>query len=322
MNSNDPPPADTWMGWSNGRWDGDTLVIDSKGFMGSTISALDGEGTIHVRFLDRAGNYHTDGLHVVERIRRTGPDHLLYQATIEDPNVYTRPWTISMPLYRRVEPNMQLGEFKCEEFVGDLVFGRNARAANDDDASMLDVSRWRRPSSSFRPWVSPPRSGRQRQRDLQSSADARRPAGPSGLLDEPDVHAVRTAEGAGEQAVLYGAGGDRRVQQGRRRLAEPGRPLREHRFRGDAGSDRRQAEPPDVPHHRSAGRPSSAVDAGRAKAGGGARRRPRRRSDRSRAPGETIAARSGASSTTAPFHRSWRRTAATITSCSRATGSC
>ena len=47
-----------------------------------------------------------------------------YQATIEDPNVYTRPWTISMPLYRRVEPNMQLGEFKCEEFVGDLVYGK------------------------------------------------------------------------------------------------------------------------------------------------------------------------------------------------------
>ena len=71
-----PPPADTWMGWSNGRWDGDTLVIDSKGFLGGTISALDEAGAVQVRFLDRAGNYHTDGLHVVERIRRTGPDHL------------------------------------------------------------------------------------------------------------------------------------------------------------------------------------------------------------------------------------------------------
>jgi hypothetical protein len=127
MNSTTPPPADTWMGWSNGKWDGDTLVIDSKGFMGSTIGALDPEGTIHVRFLDRAGNYHTDGLHVVERIRRTDADHLSYQATIEDPNVYTRPWTISMPLYRRVEPNLQLGEFKCEEFVGDLLYGKYQR---------------------------------------------------------------------------------------------------------------------------------------------------------------------------------------------------
>ncbi len=124
MNGNDPPPADTWMGWSNGHWDSDTLVVDSKGFLGGTVSALDDEGTIHVRFLDRAGNYHTDGLHVVERIQRTGPDHLSYQATIEDPNVYTRPWTISMPLYRRVEAAMQLGEFKCEEFVGDLIFGK------------------------------------------------------------------------------------------------------------------------------------------------------------------------------------------------------
>jgi hypothetical protein len=124
MTTNNRPPADTWMGWSNGRFEGDTLVIDSRGFLGSTIGALDQEGAIEVRFLDRAGNYHTDGLHVVERIRRTGPDHLSYEATIEDPNVYTRPWTISMPLYRRVEPNMQLGEFKCEEFVSDLVYGK------------------------------------------------------------------------------------------------------------------------------------------------------------------------------------------------------
>jgi hypothetical protein len=122
------PPADTWMGWSNGRWESDTLVIDSRGFMGGTISALDPEGAIQVRFLDRAGNYHTDGLHVVERIRRIGPDHLSYQATIEDPNVYTRPWTISMPLYRRLEPGMQLGEFKCEEFVSDLVYGKYQKA--------------------------------------------------------------------------------------------------------------------------------------------------------------------------------------------------
>ena len=128
MNSTTPPPADTWMGWSNGRWDGETLVIDSRGFMGSTIGALDAEGAINVRFLDRAGNYHTDGLHVVERIRRIDRDHLSYEATIDDPNVYTRPWTISMPLYRRIEPNMQLGEFKCEEFVGDLIYGKYQKA--------------------------------------------------------------------------------------------------------------------------------------------------------------------------------------------------
>jgi len=127
MGSKDSPPADTWMGWSNGRWEGDALVIETRGFMGGTISALDREGAIQVRFLDRAGNYHTDGLRVVERLRRIGPDHLSYQATIEDPNVYTRPWTISMPLYRRLDANMQLGEFKCEEFVSDLVYGKYQR---------------------------------------------------------------------------------------------------------------------------------------------------------------------------------------------------
>jgi hypothetical protein len=124
MDRNDSPPVDSWMGWSNGHWDADTLVIDSKGFMGGTISALDGAGVVHVRFLDRAGNYHTDGLHIVERIRRTDSDHLSYEATLEDPNVFTRPWTIRMPLYRRIEPNMELGEFKCEDFVGDLIYGR------------------------------------------------------------------------------------------------------------------------------------------------------------------------------------------------------
>jgi hypothetical protein len=128
MNRTTAPPTDTWMGRSNGKWDGETLVIDSRGFMGSTIGALDAEGSINVRFLDRAGNYHTDGLHVVERIRRTDRDHLSYEATIEDPNVYTRPWTISMPLYRRVEPDMELGEFKCEDFVGDLLYGKYQKA--------------------------------------------------------------------------------------------------------------------------------------------------------------------------------------------------
>jgi len=88
------------------------------------IGALDPEGAIHVRFLDRAGNYHTDGLHVVERVRRTGPDHLLYQATIEDPNVYTRPWTISMPLYRRQESNAELLEYDCLTYLLDETWER------------------------------------------------------------------------------------------------------------------------------------------------------------------------------------------------------
>lgn len=99
-----------WMGYSNGRWEGETLVVDVKGFTDQT-------------WFDRAGNFHSDELHVVERYTRTGPDHLQYEATITDPKVFTRPWTISMPLYRRLEPHAQLVEFKCVEFVEELIFG-------------------------------------------------------------------------------------------------------------------------------------------------------------------------------------------------------
>ena len=110
MKNPGPAPIDTWMGWSAGRWEGDTLVIDVTGLNDST-------------WLDRAGNFHSDALHVVERYTRTGRDHLQYEATIEDPKVFTRPWKISMPLYRRMERNAQLLEFKCVEFVEELMYG-------------------------------------------------------------------------------------------------------------------------------------------------------------------------------------------------------
>ena len=89
-----------FMGDSRARWEGDTLVVDVVHFTGET-------------WFDRSGNFHSNALHVVERFTRTGPDHLLYEATIEDPKVFTRPWKISMPLYRRVEPNMRLLEYEC-----------------------------------------------------------------------------------------------------------------------------------------------------------------------------------------------------------------
>lgn len=111
MNNPDPAPADSWMGWSIGRWEGDTLVVD--------VTSLNDQ-----TWFDRAGNFHSDALHVVERYTPMGPDHLLYEATIEDPNVFTRPWKISMPLYRRVEKNARLMEFKCVEFVEELLYGR------------------------------------------------------------------------------------------------------------------------------------------------------------------------------------------------------
>jgi hypothetical protein len=110
MENRGPAPSESWMGWSNGRWEGDTLVIDVTDLTGQT-------------WFDRAGNFHSEAMRVVERYTATGPDHLNYEATIEDPKVFTRPWTISMPLYRRKEPNIHLLEYKCVEFAEELMYG-------------------------------------------------------------------------------------------------------------------------------------------------------------------------------------------------------
>jgi len=99
-----PAPIDSWMGWSNGRWEGETLVIDVTGLNDQT-------------WFDRAGNFHSDALHVVERYTPRSPGTLSYDALIDDPKVFSRPWKMSMILYRHEEPNAQLLEFKCVEFV-------------------------------------------------------------------------------------------------------------------------------------------------------------------------------------------------------------
>lgn len=96
----------SWMGDSRAKWDGETLVIDNATFNDQT-------------WFDRAGNYHTDALKVVERISFKDKDHLHYEATIEDPNVFTRPWKVSFPLYRRVEKHVQLLEYPCVSFLED-----------------------------------------------------------------------------------------------------------------------------------------------------------------------------------------------------------
>lgn len=106
-----PAPVDSWMGQSVGHWEGETLVIDVTGFNDQS-------------WFDRAGNFHSDALHVVERYTRTSPDVISYEATIEDPKVFTRPWKIGMPLYRRQEKNEQLLDFKCTEFVEELMYGK------------------------------------------------------------------------------------------------------------------------------------------------------------------------------------------------------
>ena len=108
----DPGPAlaDSWMGQSVAHWEGETLVINVTDMNDKT-------------WFDRAGNFHSDKLHVVERYTRTSPDVIHYEATIEDPEVFTRPWKISMPLYRRQEKNAQILDFKCVEFVEELLYG-------------------------------------------------------------------------------------------------------------------------------------------------------------------------------------------------------
>lgn len=102
--------VDTWMGTANGHWEGETLVVDNTGFNDQS-------------WFDRAGDFHSDALHVIERYTRVDPDHISYEATIEDPETFTRPWKIGMTLYRRVEKNAQLGEYKCVEYVEELLYG-------------------------------------------------------------------------------------------------------------------------------------------------------------------------------------------------------
>jgi hypothetical protein len=106
-----PAPVDSWMGQSVGHWEGETLVVDVTGLNDQT-------------WFDRAGNFHSDALHVVERYTRSSPDVISYEATIEDPNVFSRPWKISMPLYRRQEKDAQILDFKCVEFVEELMYGQ------------------------------------------------------------------------------------------------------------------------------------------------------------------------------------------------------
>ncbi len=103
-------PVDSWMGQSYGWWEDEALVIEVTGQLADT-------------WFDRAGNHHSDKLKVTERYTRVSDNHLHYEATIEDAETYTRPFTISMPLYRRMETDMQLMDFKCVEFVEELIYG-------------------------------------------------------------------------------------------------------------------------------------------------------------------------------------------------------
>jgi hypothetical protein len=106
--SKHPEALDFWMGDSRGRWEGNTLVVDVSNFNDRT-------------WFDRAGNFHSDALHLVERFTPRGPNHIDYEVTIEDPNVFSRAWKISLPLYRRLEKNVQTLDYECLEFEEPLL---------------------------------------------------------------------------------------------------------------------------------------------------------------------------------------------------------
>ena len=129
MGKTEPPPVDTWMGQSTGRWDGDTLVIDVTGLNDQT-------------WFDRAGNFHSEALHVTERFTPVNANLLNYEATIEDPKVFTRPWKIQLPLYRRQDRNAQLLEFKCVEFVEELMYGHLVKKTGNEKPYGAARVRW------------------------------------------------------------------------------------------------------------------------------------------------------------------------------------
>ena len=109
MSNHTESPVDSWMGWANGKWNGDTLEIHNSGFNEHS-------------WFDRAGNHHSNQLVVQERFTPRG-DNLWYEAEMTDPETFTRPWKVSMYLYRKLEPNAQLLEFKCVEFSEELLYG-------------------------------------------------------------------------------------------------------------------------------------------------------------------------------------------------------
>jgi hypothetical protein len=106
-----PPQVDSWMGQSVGHWEGDTFVVEARGFTGQA-------------WFDRSGNQASYQLVVTERYTMTSPYHMTYEATMEDPSTFSRPWTIRLPLYKNIEDGARIGVFKCVEFVEELLYGQ------------------------------------------------------------------------------------------------------------------------------------------------------------------------------------------------------
>ena len=105
------PPVDSWMGQSWGYWEEDIFVVETKGFNGQT-------------WLDRSGNFHSDQLKVTEKYILLNNHTMQYEAILEDPEIFTRPWKIQMMLYKRIGKDAELQQFKCVEFVEELIYGK------------------------------------------------------------------------------------------------------------------------------------------------------------------------------------------------------
>jgi hypothetical protein len=137
------PPDDTYMGHSVGRWEGDTLVVDVTSFNGKN-------------WFDRAGNFHSAALKLTERFTPITPDAIHYEVTIEDPETFTRSWKISMPIYRRLEPNAQLVEYPCIEFTEEFLYGHVRRQPLvkrwEGETMIVDITRKVPPGDAFYDW--------------------------------------------------------------------------------------------------------------------------------------------------------------------------
>jgi hypothetical protein len=139
----DGPPDDTYMGHSVGRWEGDTLVVD--------VSSLNGK-----TWLDRAGNFHSASARLVERFTPITPDAINYEVTVTDPETFTAPWKIAMPLYRRLEPNAHLLEYPCIEFSEEFMYGhvRKQQLVKrwEGETMIVDITRKVPPGDRFHEW--------------------------------------------------------------------------------------------------------------------------------------------------------------------------
>jgi hypothetical protein len=137
------PPDDTYMGHSVGRWDGDTLVVDVTSFNGKN-------------WFDRAGNFHSEALRLEERFTLLTPDVIKYEVTVEDPKVFTRPWRISMPIYRRMDTNMQLMEYRCIEFAEEFMYGGLRKEPLvkrwEGETMIIDITRKTPPEDKLYEW--------------------------------------------------------------------------------------------------------------------------------------------------------------------------